>query len=206
MRSLFIHILSFLGFGAVIAVTAIQAGFSTGLVGAVCLVAYGLLMKKRWAAKQAQDEELSHCEQALWIQLAAYALLLGHLITGLLHTDIDMRIGQGSSLAIDSWMMVLAALTSEYLFKNDTRIIDERDHKYSSKAVIWGYRSLVLQAVLFAFFLTLTPPVARSLFSHFLIANALIAFCLSSYCTYISVRLFAYYQDRKLIHAIGNGK
>ena len=92
--------------------------------------------------------------------------------------------------------MVAAALTTEYIFKNDTKIIDERDLKYSANAVAWGYKSLSLLVVLFALFLALSPPNLRTLFSHFLIGNALVAFCLASYCVYIAVRLLAYSRDR----------
>jgi len=197
MRSIPIQIVSFYTFGAVLAVVSIQCSFSTGVIGAMCLIAYSKLMKRRWAApNESLQHEFSHCEQALRIRLAANTLLLGHLATALLHTHVDMRLGQGSSLAIDSWIMIAAALTTEYIFKNDTKIIDERDLEYSANAIAWGYRCLALLVVLFALFLALTPPNLRTLFSHFLIGNALVAFCLASYCVYVAVRLCAYSRDR----------
>ena len=205
MLSILINISSFLTFGSVLAFISIQFDFSTGLIGAACLIAYSLLMRQRWGAHiEATGQDICHCEQALRIQLSAYTLLLGHLAMGLLHTDIDIHIGGGTTIAIDSWIMTLAAIATEFIFKDHRKITDERDARYSATAVIWGYRCLALMIILFAIYLALTPPSFRSHMSNFVIGNILIALTLGSYCAYISVRLLAYFSDRKFSELHGD--
>jgi len=204
MFSIFINILSFLTFGAALAFFSIHYNFSTGAIGATFLIAYGLFMRKRWGAHiEATGHDICHCEQALRIQLSAYTLILGHLATALLHTNIDIHVGGGTTIAIDSWVMCLSAIATEFIFRRHRRIIDERDAQYSAVAVVWGYRSLALMVIVFAMYLGLTPPNFRSHMSNFMIGNILIALPLASYCIYISLRLFAYFNDRRLIDLDG---
>ena len=204
MFSIIVNILSFLTLGSALAFTSIQYNFSTGMIGAIVLVTYGLFMKQHWGAQSdGTCQGVYHCEQALRIQLSAYTLLLGHMSLALLHTEIDMHVGSGTTIAIDSWMMTLAAIATEFIFRRHRKIIDERDALYSANAVVWGYRSLASMTILFAMYLALTPPSFRSHISNFTIGNILIALCLGSYCAYIAVRLYPYFHDRKLSEADG---
>lgn len=199
MFSIFTNIVLFLMCGSALAHISIQYSFSIGVIGAICLIAYALIMKRRWGTSlNPKGQDICHCEQALRIQLSAYTLLLGHLATALLHTDIDIHVGSGTTIAIDSWMMTLAAIATEFIFRRNRKITDERDAQYSAIAVVWGYRSLALLIIVFAMYLGLTPPAYRIHISNFLVGNTLIMLTLGSYCVYISVRLFAYFQDRKL--------
>ena len=205
MLSLLNYITSFFTLGATLALVSIHFGFSVGAIGALILLGFGFIMKRYWAKKHTSNGmEPCDCEQALNIQFGAYILLLGHSVTALLHTQIDIRFGQGSSIAIDSWMMIFAAIITEFIFKRDRKITDERDARYSAHAIKWGYLSIILFIVVLALYLALTPPSWRLHMSNFLIGNILISVCLTSYCTYLGARLFCYLNERKLIELESN--
>lgn len=98
--------------------------------------------------------------------------------------------------------MVLAAISTEILFRQGRKIRDERDAQYFANAVLRGYQALVFLVVMLSFYLAFTPPSFRESFSNFLIGNILIALILMSYSIHLAVRLHRYANDRQQLSSI----
>lgn len=205
MNRILIYVLLFTVLGSSLALVSIHFSFSTGWAGAICLITWAIFMRKRWAhIEQNIGNEPSLPERVLWVQAAAYSVLLGHLLTALIHTDIDMRVGNGNTLAVDSWLMVFASIAIEFIFRKERRVRDERDAKYVAKSMKLGYFALVTLIAMFALYLGITPPSYRAVMTHFLLGNVLISLILISYLFQLVVRIHIYYQDR-LQPEVGGG-
>jgi len=193
---IFLFLTASLGAGSLLAVLSIHSGISTGWIGAFGLITWSFSARRRWVRLEKQTgTEPGLPERALWIQCAGYGLLLGHLITALLHTKIDLRLGSGNTLAIDSWMMIVAAVATDFIFRRERSIRDERDTAISARGVRASYLALILLSLGLAFCLAYVPPNYRGALTHFVIGNILIALILASYLTQLVVRLHAYAND-----------
>lgn len=120
-----------------------------------------------------------------------------------MHTDIDIHVGNGNTLAIDSWLMIFASVITEFIFRKERRVKDERDAQYVANSIKLGYFSLAALITTFALYIGITPPSYREVLTQFLIGNILISLVLISYLFQIVVRIYSYSQDR-LQNGIGN--
>jgi len=175
---------------------SIHSGISTGWIGAFGLIIWSFSARRRWLRLEKETEtEPGLPERTLWIQCAGYGLLLGHLITVLLHTKIDLRLGSGNTLAIDSWLMIVAAVATNFIFRREQSIRDERDTAIGARGIKASYLALIFLSLGLAFYLAYAPPNHLEALTHFVIGNILISLILTSYLTQLVVRLHAYSRD-----------
>lgn len=193
------------GVGATLAASAAAFDVSTGWIGAVGLIGYSVHARRRWRSDERELSEPGPWTQALWIRCAGFALLLGHLATGLALVGDSLRMGGGNSLAIDSWLMVAAAFSTELIFRRKRRVSDERDEAIAGKGVAAGYLTSVALTGLFALSLVLIPSSLRDALSHFVIANLLVEMILISYLAQLVVRLREYQKDAVAFALSGAG-
>lgn len=204
MESSLAHTLLFLAIffaiGASLAVSGFYLDFPTGWLGAAGLLGWTFVIRGHWTRIEKESEgEPSPPARALWVQCAGYSLLLGHLILALMITGENLRLGNGNALAIDSWIMIAAALTTDFIFKRDKKTEDERDKEISAKGVRASYRTLIFLIVSLSFFLAFAPPHYKSDLTHFVIGNILIALILSSYLSQLVSRLHSYSRDKAFL-------
>ncbi len=179
--------------GAVLALSSIHAGLSTGWIGALILLGWAGFVGRKWNIRHIENEtEPGAPEKALWVQTAGTCLILGHTVTTLMHTDIDFHVGQGNTLAVDSWVMLVALFLVYFMFRKDYRVKDERDVIIEARGVKVGYVSLLVLLTLFSFILGFLPPTAMGWLTNFIIGNIIIALMVASYLVQIIVRLSAY--------------
>ena len=202
MAKIFLFLAGFLSLGASLAGLGYHLSFLTGWLGAAGLLGWAFYIRRHWAQVEKESEnEPSPPARALWVQCAGYSLLLGHLIAALILTGDHLRLGNGNMLAIDSWIMIAAALTTSFIFKRDKRAVDERDIEFSAKGVRASYRTLILLTISLSFYLAFAPPHYRSDLTHFVIGNILIALILSSYLAHLVFRLHSYSRDKAVLFA-----
>lgn len=182
--------------GALLAIASVQLNIMTGWIGGLALILWAVLARKNWAEIQTKiGLEPSGPERVLRLRAAGTALLLGHLIAALLHPGLDIHVGQGNSLAIDSWMMIAAYLLTGLLFRRDEAVRDERNDAITAKGTGAGYVSLIgMLIVLLSVLGTLSEPNPISL-SYFTLANILVAIVLSSIAIKYTVQLIEYAKD-----------
>ncbi|MBL4869402.1 MAG: hypothetical protein JKX72_00445 [Robiginitomaculum sp.] len=179
--------------GAALALSSIHTGLSTGWIGALGLLAWAGFVKRQWNTLHTENEtEPGAPEKTLWVQTAGTGLILGHLAATLMHIDIDLHVGQGNTLAIDSWMMLAALFLAYLMFRKDYRVKDERDAIIEARGIKAGYIVLLVLLTLFSFILGFLPPPAMELLTNFIIGNIIIALMVASYLVQIIVRLSAY--------------
>ena len=182
--------------GALLASVSLATQFPNGWIGAGALITWAVIARKRWIALEATNGlDPGAPERALWMRLAGTALILGHLTTAILLAGNDLRVGQGNTLAIDSWTLVAAQVIAALLFRRDSREQDERHAGIAARGVRVGYATFIAVLVPAIAWLAFTPPGARVMLSHFVIANAMIALLLVSYAALLFVQLVDYARD-----------
>jgi hypothetical protein len=182
--------------GASLAIVSLASHLPTGWMGAIGLIAWAFVAKQRWTSLEATNGlDPGAPERALWMRLAGTALILGHLATAILLAGNDLRVGQGNTLAIDSWTLVVGQMIAALLFRRDSRQQDERHAAIAARGVRVGYTTFIAVLVPGIAWLAFTPPGARMSLSHFVIANALIALLLVSYAALLFVQLVDYARD-----------
>lgn len=182
--------------GTLLAIASLALHVPTGWIGASVLLAWAFNARRRWTALEATSGlDPGAPERALWMRLAGTALVLGHLVAAILLAGNDLRVGQGNTLAIDSWTLVAAQLIAELLFRRDRNAQDERHIGIAARGVRVGYATFILVLIPGIAWLAFTPPGARTALSHFVVANALIALLLVSYAAMLFVQLVDYARD-----------
>lgn len=182
--------------GAVIAIISIYGSFATGWIGALLLIGSTLIARWRWSKQQdTTGLEPGPPERIIRFYSAATALLFGHLIVGLIHPGIDLHVGNGNSLAIDSWTMIAAMILTAFLFRRDSKIRDERDAVISAKGTKLGYAILITELIILSMILGFLPPHLMKEVSYFDLGNILIAGILFSILVKCASQLIGYAKD-----------
>jgi hypothetical protein len=182
--------------GALLAIVSLAAHFPTGWIGAAALITWAVIARRRWTALEATNGlDPGAPERVLWLRLAGTALILGHLTTAILLAGNDLRVGQGNTLAVDSWTLVAAQMIAALLFRHDSKVQDERHAGIAARGVRVGYATFIAMLIPIIAWLAFAPRDARAMLSHFVIANALIALLLVSYAALIFVQLVDYARD-----------
>lgn len=187
---------SVLGFGAVLAWTAIAWGLSTGWIGAAALVGWAVLARRRWEWLRATTgAEPGGPERVVWHRLAGTGILCGHLVIALSNPSVDLHVGSGNTLAIDSWTILLAMVLSAVVFHGDARERDERHHAICARGVRAGYAALIVQLIVLLLYLGFAPPDLRQPLTHWVLANLLSALIIASVLVVHFVQLLGYTHD-----------
>lgn len=199
---LFLKPLCFLAAGVVagvlLAIASLVWHFPIGWIGALGLICWALYARRRWTRlENTTGLEPGAPERILWLRLGGTALILGHLVAAIALVGNNLRVGQGNSLATDSWTMVLGYVAAALLFRRDRDEKDERHEGISARGHRVGYSALVLLLLPLIAWLAFTPREWRVFFSDFVIANVLIALLLASYVALLFVQLLAYARDTR---------
>jgi hypothetical protein len=181
--------------GAVLAMASLAVDLPAGWIGALVLILWAILMRRRWARLEADGREPGAPERVLWLRLAGAALILGHLIAAILLLGDALRLGSGNSLAIDSWTMILGHQIAAFLFRSDIRQQDERHAPIVARGVRVGYATLILIQIPLLAWMVVMPLALRTLLTHFVLANVLVAFMCVSYAAMLLAQLIAYARD-----------
>jgi hypothetical protein len=182
--------------GALLALASQAASIPTGWIGSIALIAWAVFARRRWTRVETTSGlEPGAPERVLWLRLAGTSLLVGHLIAALLLVGNDLRVGQGNTLAIDSWTMVIAFQVAALLFRRDRHEHDERHAVIAAHGFRVGYGALIATLIPLIAWLAFTPRVARAQLSDFVIANVLIAVLLLSYVALLFIQLLDYARD-----------
>jgi len=199
LARIFLFLAGFLSIGASLAAIGFYLGLPAGWIGAIGLLVWAFSIRRLWARVEKESErEPSPPARVLWVQCAGYSLLLGHLISALVLTGDDLRVGNGNTLAFDSWIMIVAAFATNFIFRRNRNIEDERDREISARGVRASYQALVILCIGFSFGLAFAPPNYRSDLTHFVIGNVLIALVLASYLAQLVSRLSSYSRDNAI--------
>jgi hypothetical protein len=179
--------------GWALAAVSIAVVLPAGWVGALALVIWAVLARKKWEhARQTTGLEPGAPEQIIWLRTAGVGMLLGHLAFAVANPQIDLHLGRGNWLAIDSWTITLALLFAALLFRHDKRERDERHEKISALGVRMGYACCLLFLCLLVGFLAFAPAGVRAPLTHWILANLLIALLLASYLVLLVAQLIVY--------------
>jgi hypothetical protein len=185
-----------LAFGAALAWTAIATGLSTGWVGAAALLGWAVLARRRWERLRATTgTDPCGPERIVWHRLAGTGVLLGHLATALLNPKVDLHLGSGNSLAVDSWTILAAMAVSAMVFRGDAADRDERDAAIDARGQRAGYTALILLLLGLLAWLGFAPRPYQSALTHWVIANLLVALIIASAVVMYAAKLLAYAPD-----------
>lgn len=191
-----------LALGWALAWTSINFDVSTGWVGAALLLGWAVAARLRWERLKAHGADPSGPERVVWHRLASAAVACGHMLTSLAHPRIDLHLGNGNSLATDSWTILAAIVVSAFVFQSGDQERDERDRAIASAGLRVSYAALVIQLLILLFFLGFAPPDLLAPFSHFFIANLLIALIVVSTLAQYFAQLIAYARDAQAMAGV----
>jgi hypothetical protein len=193
-----LFLLAGLAAGAALAALSLALKLPTGWVGALALIAWAILARRRWARlEETSGLEPGAPERILWLRLAGVALILGHLVAAILLVRDGLRLGSGNSLATDSWTMVAGHQIAAFLFRADFKGLDERHAPIAARGVRVGYGTLILLLIPLLAWLVVMPLALRSALTHFVLANVLIGLLCASYAGMLLDQLFAYGRDTR---------
>lgn len=182
--------------GAALATLSVRLHVPTGWIGGLALIIWAVRSRRKWARARTQTGlEPSGPEQVLRLRAGGTALLLGHLLATLAHPELDLHVGQGNSLAIDSWTMIAALLIAGLLFRQDATVRDERDDAITARGTKFGYLSLIGMLILLLSLLGFLPTQILEGLNYFTLANILVAIILLSITVKYTIQLIGYSQD-----------
>lgn len=188
--------------GVALALISIWGGVPTGWIGGAALIGWTMLTRRHWAKMQSTTGlEPGGPERVLRFTAFGTALLFGHMATSFAFPEIDLHVGSGNFLAVDSWTMILAVIIASVIVRKDRNMQDERDRTIVARGTKAGYLALIIILILFSFFLAFVPARFVPELNFFVVANAQIAIVLASLLVKYSVQLVDYDKDTKLVHA-----
>ena len=185
-------------FGAVLALVSLYANLPTGWIGGLLLIGWTVYTRRKWSRlEDTTGLEPGPPERILRFYGAATAILFGHMIVGLAHPGIDLHVGSGNSLAIDSWTILAAMIVAGFLFRQDGKIKDERDAAISARGTKFGYAVLIAELIILSMVLGFLPPRLMETVSYFYLGNILIAGILFSVLMKYASQLMGYAKDTR---------
>ncbi len=194
----FAFLIAALSMGALLAVAGLKADVLVGWLGALALVAWAVVAQRRWRRLETSSGLAPDApERILWLRLAGNSLILGHLAVVIGLVGDDLRLGNGNTLAYDSWTMVLGQAIAALVFRRDNSERDERHEAILSRGLKGGYGSLIAALALLLLWLGFAPPPLLDALGHFTLANLLVALILASYGVMLMVQLLLYAEDTR---------
>jgi hypothetical protein len=189
-------LLTSIGVGAVIAWIGVRTGYALGWIGALALIGWALLARRRWQVLyEREGSEPGAPERVVWQRLAGYSLIFGHMAFGYVNPQYDLHVGAGNYLAIDNWTLIIGMSASAMLFRADSQERDERDDRIDAFATRWGYRSLIGLLVILLTFIGFLPRNLQSVFNHFVVGNLMVGAIILSLIVRQAMQLFQYARN-----------
>jgi hypothetical protein len=184
--------------GIALAWASLWLGFPTGWIGGAAIIGWALAARRRWAALEENSGlEPGAPERIVWLRLAGVAIIAGHMAASIPAVGDSLRLGNGNSLAIDAWTILLAHMIASLLFRRDSSEKDERHDAISAHGVRAGYAACLILLIALLGWLAYAPPNLRSFLTHFVLANALVELILASYAVMLLVQLIDYAKDTR---------
>jgi len=205
------RIIGFLGvvlaLGAALALAAVTWNITTGWIGAVALIGWAVFARRRWEhLKATTGAEPGGPERVIWHRFAGNGILLGHLAAALSLPGVDLHVGSGNTLALDSWTILAAMLVSAFVFHGDARERDERDQTIAARGLRAGYAALILLLVLLLLYLGFAPLALRQALTHWILTNLLIGLIVASFLAMHCVQLLGYAADGRVLEPERTGE
>lgn len=186
--------------GATLAWASIVLRAPVGGIGAIALVGWAILARRRWhALRQRDGSEPGAPERVVWQRFSGCVAIWGHMVFSLLNPQYDLHVGSGNYLAIDNWTLILGVIIGAALFRGDGHIRDERDDRIDAVAMRWGYRSLIAILLIMLFYIGFRPGSDRSGIEDFFLANLIMSLIILSVVVRQGVQLFGYAHDNELL-------
>ena len=174
-----------------------------GLIGAGLLIAAALAARLWWERRRKlAGDEPGGPERDAWHALAGYSAIAGFML-GWLSKRVDLHIGPGAGgdFGPDSWTLISGSVIAYLIARSSDRTRDERDKAFQARGDIAGYTALAVIIFAFALYLAFVPRPGLDGFTHFYIANCLIALIVVSEVVKQAVRLFHYWRDNRRMAA-----
>ncbi len=196
----FVKVIGFLlaaiSVGAGIAHVGVGTSYALGWVGALALIGWAFLARRRWQGLRERDgSEPGAPERVVWHRIAGYSLIFGHMTFGFFNPHYDLHVGSGNYLAIDNWTLIVGMIMSAMLFRADSQERDERDDRIDAFATRWGFRSLIGLLVILLTFTGFMPPDLQLIFTHFIVGNFMVGAIILSLIVRQAIQLFQYARD-----------
>lgn len=189
-------LLATISVGAGIAFVGVETSCAVGGVGALALIGWALLARRRWQVLRERDgSEPGAPERVVWHRFAGHSLVFGHMAFGFFNPQYDLHVGSGNYLAVDNWTLILGVVISAMLFRADSQERDERDDRIDAFATRWGYRSLIGLLVILLTFIGFLPSDLQLTFTHFVVGNLMVGVIILSLIVRQAVQLFQYARD-----------
>ena len=189
-------LLAAISVGAGIAFVGVETSCAVGGVGALALIGWALLARRRWQVLRERDgSEPGAPERVVWHRFAGHSLVFGHMAFGFFNPQYDLHVGSGNYLAVDNWTLILGVVISAMLFRADSQERDERDDRIDAFATRWGYRSLIGLLVILLTFIGFLPSDLQLTFTHFVVGNLMVGVIILSLIVRQAVQLFQYARD-----------
>lgn len=169
-----------------------------GLFVLPLMVAGAFWMRRHWAHRErTTGDDPSAAERNLWLYLAGTALIVGFVACVLMTPGSEVHRSNGDTGGYDSWLMLLGAALAWWVLNPRGVPRDERDRDIAGYGDRVGYWALVL--LLLAFLLTLgfAPPGTLQRFTHWLIANTLLALIMIASLVQYVAQLARYAHERR---------
>jgi hypothetical protein len=196
-----------LAIGVLLALASLKLNFPTGWIGALALAGWVASAWRRWATlERTTGLEPGAPERIVRFYAVGTALLFGHLVATLAVPGVDIHVGNGNYLAIDSWTMIAAMIAVGFVVSKAGDIRDERDETIKARGTKAGFLSLIAGLVIFSFVLGFLPPIEGKSLTLFMAGNIQIAIVVASLLIKYAVQLLEYAKDTNANCAIGDGE
>lgn len=195
MIRVFLALLGSLAFGALLA--AADWPFPAGAIGAAAIVAGAVLSRRFWDRRRRAERPVPGWrEVAAWHSLIGWGVVCGQLAMSVLR-GVDLHLGQGNSLALDNWLLGLAAVAAWLIVRPRDRTRDERDREIDALGARVGFWSLFALILIASAVLGFVPRGWQDHLTPFVIGNALIVLLLLGALAYSAAQLIAYWRDAR---------
>jgi hypothetical protein len=186
-----------LGLGAGLALFGVHVPLPVGSIGAGLLIAWAVLVRRRWDRQRAVDGgDPGAPERRVWQRLAGTSAIVGHLAVILLNPQVDLHFGSGNWLAIDGWCLFVGSYASAFVLRVNRRERDERDDQIDARATRMAYYALITLVVVLLMYLAYATRPMQAGLSKWVIANILFGFIFVSQIAGQVTQLIGYSRDR----------
>lgn len=184
--------------GAVLALDPLNLPVRAGYVGAALLVASALWVNRHWQQRAATaGDDPGPAERNAWLWMTGTALIQGFVVAVLLQPGSEVHTVTGDTGGFDSWVMIAGLVLAYRILRNPDTRRDERDAAISALGTKASYASLVLQLTVLLLMLGFAPPDSMQRFTHWLLANTLVATIMLSTLVGWVVMLGCYWRDSR---------
>ena len=182
-----------LGLGAALAWSWSVWPFLPGILGAAVIIFSAGVARRVWnRAGAVGSEEPGPYERRAWHSMASISVVSSHLAVSLC-SGLDLHVGQGNSLAVDNWLLLLGAAIGWLILRPQSMDRDERDADMANRGAHVGYRVLVGLLIVLLLVLGFAPFPATEALTLFVLGNLLVVLILISGLAAFAVQLAGYW-------------